>query len=262
MSELPRLSANRDYVLPDMDTEAQRLREEGRRSGKLRSGPAAPSNGQAASRASNPLSMSSLVFALLFLAVGVSVYLLWRQNEVKTDFLAQHNQRLVFLERGLNVTSETFTDVQRQTDTNVSDVSDSTRKNGAEIDKLWVAWRKNQSAIKERRESSKKTGQQLIAAKQQIAGAALELERLQERLVALQDRMQKLGRADNTLEETLSEALVSVSGLQRQLSSVATEQKKARRRFAQLSQWQKSVDNYRRDVNSRLDELRGRLVAR
>ena len=258
------LTALRDYTPPELDAEAEQLRKEGRRSRRGRARAVAVESrptGAAATEA--PLSVSSLVFGLLFLLFGISMYMLWQRNDVQGGALDRHGQRLAFLERSFDNTSETFSDVQRKTDSSLSDVEKLVGKNAGEVKKLWdLAWQRNQRDIKKQNKAAEAAEKALQATSERLAGTQSELKRAQESLLALQASAKDLARADGNIEEVVSEALAGVNEVKRLLRELSSDQAKLRVRLTQIAQWQRSVDIYRRGTNSRLDELRSRLVAR
>ena len=268
MAAPSRLAARRDRGPPNLGAEAERLREEGRRSRRERPATqdARPPRARRPPRppaTDAPLSVSSLVFGLLLAVLGASTYLLWRQDDGKAGALERHDQRLVVLERGLSSTSETFSDVQRKTDTSLSGVEQRVGDNAGEVKKLWdMAWRRNQGDIERQSQALEQTQKTLLSAQRRLTGAQAEIKQTNDSLSKLSERAQNLERSDNGLEEELSEVLVGINDIRRELRGIGAEQAKIRSALAELARWRRSVDSYRRDVNSRLDELRSRLVAR
>ncbi|MFT5033578.1 MAG: chromosome segregation ATPase [Bermanella sp.] len=187
-----------------------------------------------------------LAWLIILVLLGGGYYL-YQQLDVARAQLTLDQQRILRLEKQLNITDESVTESSDQMQKQVQFLD-------AEIRKLWDnVWKKSKEQLNEHEERLGKFETSLQSLKTQIAAADQAAVKDRRELAALKVQQQKTQSMAETNWSEIAEL--------REGADVAAQVAKLETRIKANEEWLESINSFRKQVNRDINRLRESLSA-
>lgn len=197
------------------------------------------------------------IFARLFIVVALTAaaaacawaWQLQQQAEQSAAVMKNYEQRIKDLEDRLSDTDEGLNQ-------NTAVQAAKIKELYSEVDKLWAsAWRKNKAKIAALEKQGVSQGKKLSSSAKALASAEKTLKGLSADMAALNSVAKDLKR----LSDSASNSQAEVERVADDINRLSLQAAKLQKRVAANEEWVKSVNAFRRQVNSSIGDLQAAI---
>ncbi len=201
---------------------------------------------------------SAVVYLLAVVAAGLLGWAGWQQLQLSDTRveMAASQARIADLEQRLSVTDESVNQSSVAMQVKLKDLD-------GEVRKLWDnVWKKNQETLAAHQTQLASLDKAVKAAQAEVAKASQGLAAQQKGVEGMRGQLEQMARTEATVElskRKLDEQQVALESVTEKLNRITAEQNKLAQRIATNEEWVQSINNFRRQTNRELVNIKSMM---